>query len=926
MQQRRVPWPLVALASLSLAVVTYQSDIGSRLEYGLADVGATFLQHEIESDVVIVGIDAKSLAELREWPWRRRHHAALIEKLAEAPPQQLFIDIDFSTTSSAQDDARLASALAAWDGPPIILPAFLQYASAASSELLLTEPIDILRPHVMVASVNLEPGADGLIRKVRRSWSFDDRTLPAASALLNGSPGGLDDEMTIDFTINPSSFRVLSYSDLVGNRTPAEYFADKIVFVGATAIELGDMLPVPVYKSLPGVVVQALAYESQRIGDLRPVGDGPYWFAVVLLSAVLSYWFCKQSWQRNILAISVCIATIVAAALYLYATFDLIIKVVPLSLAAIVAFLLATLRSLETETMRALMYAVGYRKRKALLRSIVLSSTDCIVCIDANGRIQTVNPAAMSLFACDLSQLIGTSIFDFIPELQAGDSADQQQTLERMSGSLLECKARTLLQDEFPVELSISRVQLNDELLYTAIVRDISERKAQQRQLQFQATHDPLTTLPNRPAMAAHLDARLAGRGANDCVALLMIDLDRFKEVNDTLGHNVGDHVLHEVARRLAEVATDRGFLARIGGDEFALVVDRFHDRAMISRLSKDLADCLKQPIETSGIGIEVGLSIGIAQCPADARDAESLFKFADVAMYSAKRAGADFEFYNAAKDRHTVRKLTILSRLRRAITASDLKLHYQPQVNLSTGRVDGVEALLRWHDQTLGDVSPDEFIELAEATDLIQPLSNWTIRRALQQSVAWQKEGLDLRVAINISARVLQDVGFPERISKLVSDAGATADQFELEITESAIMIDPQRALQVTQRLSELGFPVSVDDYGTGYSSLAYLRDLPVHALKLDKSFVLNMQQRSENRVIVESTVQMAHALNLKVVAEGVETSADAKILSDCGYDFAQGYLYSPALPAAALADWVRNYVSANNADESPTVRNTGT
>jgi diguanylate cyclase (GGDEF)-like protein len=525
--------------------------------------------------------------------------------------------------------------------------------------------------------------------------------------------------------------------------------------------------------------------------------------------------------------------------------------------------------------------------------------------------------------------LVGASIFNFIPELRAGDNADQQQTFERISESLLECKARTMAKDEFPVELSISRVRLRDEVLYTAIVRDISDRKAQQRQLQFQATHDPLTTLPNRPALAAHLDGRLAGCGADGCVALLMIDLDRFKEVNDTLGHNVGDHVLHEVARRLAEVATDRGFLARIGGDEFALVVDRFHDLAMISQLSQDLADCLKQPIEASGIAIEVGLSIGIARFPDDARDAESLFKYADVAMYSAKRASADFEYYDTAKDRHTVRKLTILSQLRRAITANKLELHYQPQVNLNTRCVDGVEALLRWHDQTLGAVRPDEFIELAEATDLIQPLSNWTIQQALQQSAAWKSDGLDLRVAINISARVLQDVGFPARLSELMSKVGVNAGQIELEITESAIMIDPQRALQVTQRLSDLGFLVSVDDYGTGYSSLAYLRDLPVHALKLDKSFVLNMQQRSENRVIVESTVQMAHALNLKVVAEGVETSADAKILSDCGYDYAQGFLYSPALPASALANWVRDYDATNDVAQAQnhfTVRTSAT
>ena len=909
MHWRRLPWPLVALASLSVAWLASQSDFGSRLEHGLGDVGATVLQHEIDSNVVIIGIDAKSLAELREWPWPRRHHAALINKLAEAPPQRLFIDVDFSAETSVPDDQLLASALAAWTSDPIILPAFYQFASSSSTELMLTEPLDLLRPYVAVASVNMEPDSDGLVRNVRRAWSTGGRNLPTAAAMLNELPADANTEILIDYTIDPSSFLVLSFSDIIANRTPAEYFADKTVFVGATAIELGDMVPVPVYKSLPGVVVQAMAYESARTGNHRPITDGFYWLIVTMWSLMLGFWLCRQSWQQNVLIVAASIATIVGAALYSYASFDLVIEIVPLTLATITAYLLATLRSLEAETLRAVMYAVGYRKRNALLKSIVLSSTDCIICIDASGNIQTANPAATVLFACEMHELVGASVIDFIPRLRSDNGENQQQALDQISDSLLECEAFAKPGDEFPVELSVSRVHLKDEILYTAIVRDISERKAQQRQLQFQATHDPLTTLPNRPAMAAHLDSRLGGRDADNPVALLMIDLDRFKEVNDTLGHNVGDYVLHEVARRLADIAKGRGFLARIGGDEFALVVDRFSDMSVIERLSQDLADSLKKPIATSGIAIEVGMSIGIALYPDNARDAESLFKYSDVAMYSAKRSGADYEFYDSANDRHSVRKLTIVTRLRKAITDNDLALHFQPQVNLRNGRVESVEALLRWEDAVLGAVGPDEFIELAEATDLIRPLSNWTLRRAFEQAVIWRNEGLELRVAVNLSARMLQDVDFPARISKLMSEAGVSAEQIELEITESAMMIDPQRALQVISNLNDLGLFISVDDYGTGYSSLAYLRDLPVHALKLDKSFVIDMQQQLENRVIVESTVQMAHALNLKVVAEGVETSTDARILGECGYDFGQGYLYAAALPPDVVSDWVRNF-----------------
>jgi diguanylate cyclase (GGDEF)-like protein/PAS domain S-box-containing protein len=535
--------------------------------------------------------------------------------------------------------------------------------------------------------------------------------------------------------------------------------------------------------------------------------------------------------------------------------------------------------------------------------------------MDARGLIKTANPAAAVLFSREASALPGESISRFVPALLRDLPGNPVPALERISNSIFEDTACRMNGEEFPVEISISRVKLKDEQLYTAIIRDISERKAQQRQLQFQATHDPLTTLPNRPALAAHLDSLIASTGAAGPAALMMIDLDRFKEVNDTLGHNVGDYVLYEVARRLEQIVGERGFIARIGGDEFALVVDGFDNASDLSELSRELVNSMKTPIETCGVAIDVGLSIGISVFPEDGTDAESLFKHADVAMYVAKRSGTGFEYYNAAVDFHSVRKLTTVTRLRKAITDDELELCFQPQVNLNTGQVESVEALLRWEDNLLGRVAPDEFIALAEATDLIQPLTEWTLLKAFRQSVAWQKQGVDLRIAINLSARMLQDVGFPGHLARMMQDTGVRAQHFELEITESAMMFDPKRALSVIGKLSNLGVLISIDDYGTGYSSLAYLRDLPVHALKLDKSFVMNMKHR-DDRAIVESTVQLAHALDLKVVAEGVETAADAAFLKACGYDYAQGYLYSVALEPTALRKWIRRYNSAASSD----------
>jgi EAL domain-containing protein (putative c-di-GMP-specific phosphodiesterase class I) len=274
--------------------------------------------------------------------------------------------------------------------------------------------------------------------------------------------------------------------------------------------------------------------------------------------------------------------------------------------------------------------------------------------------------------------------------------------------------------------------------------------------------------------------------------------------------------------------------------------------------------------------------------------------------MYVAKRRGSPFEYYDAAQDENTVRKLSIGGELRAAIANDQLELHFQPQVNLRSGRVESAEALLRWPHPTQGNINPDEFIAIAEATDLIRPLTAYTLRGALTQIRRWRERGVHVRIAVNLSARLLQDTAFPAQLRQLLEESGVSAASLELEITESAMMLDPARALRVIQEIDQLGVLISIDDFGTGYSSLGYLRDLPVHSLKLDKSFVMGMRNNTDDRIIVESTAQMAHALKLELVAEGVETEWDAQFLAAAGYEFAQGYHYSRALPADKCLAWI--------------------
>jgi diguanylate cyclase (GGDEF)-like protein/PAS domain S-box-containing protein len=902
---RRYGWWWISLAAFALVALLSATGRLRSLDNAAADARARLLTHEVSSDIVIVGIDAESITALDQWPWPRSYHARLVEQLSRAAPRSVFLDIDFSSPSKSLDDAALELALAKPRDYPITLPTFFQNASGADSLRVTSRPLRRFGRSTERAVVNGEPpGADGLTRGWRNTWMIDGERLHTIIDPQRRLSG--DRDVPIDFSISPTSFVYVSYLDVLEGRVPRNVLAGKTVFVGGTAIELGDMLSVPVYRTLPGIVVQALAAETVKAGAPRAPPPQVSFGALAVWTGLMALLFAGKGgwkWLRNLSALFLALVAIAAVSLLAFKYERLIIDTAAPILVSALLFIATTVRSLETQTLRALSYAVGMRRRDALLKSVVQSSTDCILCVDESGVIKTANPAASRMFGCAVYELVDEPVARFIT-LLAGEGAGAR--LGALHGVVRECDARTLSGDLFPVEISVSRVRLNTERLFTAIVRDIRERRAQEKRLQHQATHDSLTGLPNRAQLLVHLEASLNSGKGEPSLALLMLDLCRFKEVNDTLGHNVGDRVLCDVAQRFSEALGSRGLIARIGGDEFTVVLDAPRGHETIATTSQILVDCLRAPIDVAGISIEVGVNIGIARFPQDASDAQTLLRHADVAMYVAKRRGASYEYYDAAHDENTVRRLAIGGELRAAIVNEDLELHFQPQVNLRSGMVDSAEALLRWFHPTQGAIAPDEFIAIAEATDLIRPLTEYTLRGALRQIREWRERGVHARIAVNLSARLLQDMAFPARLHELLEESGVPAGSLELEITESATMLDPARALRVVQEIDKLGVLISIDDFGTGYSSLGYLRDLPVHSLKLDKSFVMGMRNNSDDRIIVESTAKMAHALKLQLVAEGVETDWDAKFLAAAGYDYAQGYRYSRALPPEQCFAWI--------------------
>jgi diguanylate cyclase (GGDEF)-like protein len=418
------------------------------------------------------------------------------------------------------------------------------------------------------------------------------------------------------------------------------------------------------------------------------------------------------------------------------------------------------------------------------------------------------------------------------------------------------------------------------------------------------AYEDPLTDLANRSRFADVLEHAIhdAAQGRS-ALSILMMDLDRFKYVNDTLGHGVGDHVLVEVSARLQQSVTRAQCVARLGGDEFAILVTDA-DAAETARV---IIQALEAPILFEGQPLDVGTSIGIAHYPEHGRDAQTLVRNADIAMYAAKRNKTGYAVYDPHYDTSQQEHLSLLGELRRAVEREELRLHYQPKVAMHSARISAVEALIRWDHPHRGLIAPCQFVPFAEHTGYIKVLTRWVLREAIRQCGEWLRDGLSLQVSVNISARDLMNRDLPDQVSALLAEHQVPAGLLCLEITESSVMEDPAHAQKVLDRLFELGVRLAIDDYGTGYSSLSYLMRLPVQELKIDRSFISRMATDEEIAMIVRSTVDLGHNLGLKVVAEGVEEAAVWYALRKLGCDDAQGFFMSRPLDAQTLAYWIR-------------------
>lgn len=907
-------------------------------------------------DVVIVAVDDASLESQGRWPWPRRTHAELINALTDAGVQGIGLNILFAETDRSDPEGDRELALALRRNGNVVLPMAFD-RDEQSGALFELRPIpELAEAAAAIGHVDAELDRDSIARSLYLTAGLGHPHWPAFALALHriqqpdyfdGAVPGVrspergdvsayvwvrDHRVLVPFVGPPRTFARISAKEVLAGQVPRRELAGKLVLVGLTATNLGDALPTPVSggaRPMSGVEFSANVLAALRSGQMVIPIPGRAHYLLSAILVLLPLWLYTRLGPGRALAAALVLMGITAglSAMLLYLAKLWFPPAAPLLVLACSYPLWSwrrlglTIQSLRDEKERA----------QVTLHSI----GDAVLTTDAEARITFMNPVAETWTGYTLAEAQGRRLVDV---LDIRDEDNEHENLDPASRCLAE-RAVVALPDKsqlvsrrgrrFALRGSAAPITSMPGVIVGVVLAlsDITETRLLAERLSYKATHDDLTQLPNRNLLSDRLEQAIANaRRTGRAVAVLFVDLDRFKSINDTLGHNAGDELLKAVARRF-EASTRAGdTVARLGGDEFVVVLQNIEHDEFIARVADKLLNLCPPPFILMDHELFVTSSIGISLFPKDADDGDTLLKYADIAMYRAKDLGRkNYQFYAREINNWNRERLTTEEHLRYAIEREQLVLFYQPQANLDNGQVSGVEALLRWLHPTRGLLMPANFIPLAEETGLIIPIGEWVLQTVCEQLRQLHEQGLKpLRAAINLSASQLLQRNLVKRIEQTIGQAGLDPRYLEFEITESVIMRDIDRAMAVLRELRELGAEISIDDFGTGYSSLSYLRHFPADRVKIDQSFIHGVIADPDDAAIALGVIAMGRGLGIEVVAEGVETLPQATFLKERQCHAIQGNYFCRPLPEAALNEFLHTRPCLEFDDDRPLAERT--
>ena len=904
MKQYRAHWLVLCVLAAIVLSGTHQA-----LRNTINDMRFAWFPRQATGDVVLVAIDTFSIEKIGVWPWPRSVHAALIDGLEGAGASDIVFDVDFSSPSNPALDQAFADALRRAGGS-VTLPSFKQSVPdrGNGTTIHVNRPLPEFAQQAWSAVVNVAVEPDGLVRRYSFGETLDGTFLPSLGALLAGQYKRKEQSLLIDFSIRADSVPIVSYVDVLrGDPTAMKMLKNKKAIIGATAIELGDHFSVPNGGVIAGPLLQALAAESILQGRaLRNSSDLVTLGGLCVLVLLMMVLWRRQSAGRRVLVLVGLAAAAELGALLLQAKLPIVLDT-SLWHVAIAAYLAAI--ALDEIDILGLFSRIAENR----FQRIAMSLGDGLVCADRKGLITVWNPGAAAIFGCAREDMIGQPIDQIYTARDRAGAVPfsildlPHAALQLSGGKVMELDGRRKNGETFPLEACFFGWQGADGFQYGAVLRDISVRKREAERIRYLAEYDTLTGLANRNTLHEHLAARLDDAKL-ECVevALLVMDVDRFKQINDTLGHACGDQVLRAVARRLNSVVEGAGLVARLGGDEFAIVISGTAVVNRAERLVERAAVAFSDdPLVVGERQFRVELSIGVAIYPRDCRTAEELLGNADLALYRAKAAGRGRHvFFDHAIRAELEGRLELEAELRQAVERDEFEVFYQPQVNLEDGRLVGAEALIRWRHPKRGLVAPADFMPVANASSMSDGIAFRVLESACRQGRHWQRNGHALRLSVNLSPSQLKSGDLAARVEAVLCGTGFSPSLLELEVTEHILLDDDERACSIFRRIQELGVSIAFDDFGTGYASLTYLKKFPLDRLKIDQSFVRELRAGSDDAAIVGSTITLTRLLGLSVIAEGIEDRATADLLRSMGCEEGQGYYFGRPMSAPEFED----------------------
>ena len=900
-----------AVVVLSVALAMILLDGGGYLlpvDRLISDARTSTIEREAGGDILFLAIDKKSLDAMPVWPWPRETYARIIDALVAGGARDVFLDIDLSAASRPEADVALAGALDRAGGG-VLLPTFVQSAKvdAAAGDLAANRPLPVFRDLSWMASVNVIADPDGIVRRYPFAVEIEGESVPSVAAFLSGVSGPAGASFEVNYAIAPDSVPAHSVIDLLEGRLAAAAFDGKSVVVGAHAIELGDNFGVPVHGVLPGSLIHILASETLRQDlSIRTVNPPPW---TALLAALL---FAAGSVRgpvrfRHFLAgLVVAGLAIEIIALGLLSGYAVLLPTAALQGLLIGVAVVMALHELDMREWLLLLARVDKENSKRVLERIFVDSSDAIVIVDGSGAMIEWSRSARRMFGGSGAFRAGMDMRRVLPPEIAADVMAAIEMSRRdawsdpgMRVASVVAKGETLHLEYgvTPSRLSIlrGRAVADDRIVASVVARDVTLRIRQEARIERMVRFDALTGALSRAELIERIDADLADAPVGATRAVIVLNLDRFRIINATLGRKVGDALLRAVATRLESGTVGLSVPARVGGHRFALYGRCAGGAEGAARIAETLVELVSGPFELKRTTVRVGAHAGVS-VGGSGTGAAALLGEAELALDEARRNdGRVVEIFDPASVTRQKRARMVETALWSSIANGELFVTYQPQIRLADMSLIGAEALVRWRHPELGMIGPDEFIALAEENGFIDELGRWVMERAARDALRWPDH---LTVAVNVSPAQLLRGDVVADAAGVLAETGLPANRLHLEITESIFVEGERMLIETLHDLRMMGIRLALDDFGSGFSSFGYLATLPLDKIKLDRMFVRKLQRGDANTAIVESVRMLSRALGHTLVCEGVETEAQRDFLRELGCDEGQGYLFGRPMP----------------------------